>query len=386
VLDNGTGAIKAGFAGEQKPRVHAVSVVGRKKNKASVYETTGKLIDETSTHLYVGNEALDPREDLVLESPLEHGIVKNWDYMEMLWDSVLVEHLNVDPQEHFVLLTEPPMNPREHREKLAEIMFEAFCVPGIYVGMQALMGLYSEGLTTGMVVDIGDGVTHCVPVYEGYAIAHAITRQNLAGRNLTAFLTTLLRERGYVFNTSAQQQQVRLLKEALVYCAERDFEDETNNCSANPGAFEREYELPDGQVVSLGDQRFRVGEVLFQPSLMGSELLPLPDLVLKSYAKCPIDARKAILQNVLLSGGTTLIPNLPQRLKHVMTTKLYDVNNSRAASELRILSPDNRSTCVWRGGSVLGSLSTFGDMVVTFEEYEEVGVNIMHQKNMDVPQ
>eukprot|EP00301_Raphidiophrys_heterophryoidea_P027626 c9743_g1_i2.p1 GENE.c9743_g1_i2~~c9743_g1_i2.p1 ORF type:complete len:386 (+),score=97.91 c9743_g1_i2:77-1159(+) len=290
VIDNGTGAIKAGFAGENRPRVHTVSVVGRKKNKPSVYESTGKLIDETESHLFIGNEALDPTQDLVLESPLEHGIVKNWDHMEMLWDSVFAEHLEVDPQEHFVVVTEPPLNPREHKEKLAEIMFEAFCVPGIYVGMQALLGLYSEGLTTGMVVDIGDGVTHCVPVYEGYAIPHAIMRQNMAGRTLTSFMSTILRERGYVFNTSAQQHQVRMIKESIAYCA-LNFEDETANFEDDPQQFEKSYELPDGQLVTLGDQRFRVGEVLFQPSLIGSELLPLPELLLRSYNKCAIDTR-----------------------------------------------------------------------------------------------
>ncbi|XP_064418444.1 actin-3-like isoform X1 [Latimeria chalumnae] len=363
VIDNGSGLLKAGIAGDTQPRIIYPNMIGIPKSKSSMTQAEQK-------DFYIGEAAQARREDLILKYPVNNGIVVSWDDMEKIWNHVYTTDLEIRPSEKPVLITETPLNPLNNREKMTQLLFETFNVPAMYAAIQAMLALYASGLTTGCVVESGDGVTHTVPIFEGYSLPHAVLRLDLAGRDLTEYLMRILTECGISFQSTAEKEIVKDIKEKICYVAL----DIQADMVKEPTNIQKEFILPDGNVIKVQNQRFRCPETLFAPSNVGMEAPGIHKLCFNSIMKCDIDLRSSFFVNVILSGGSTLFPGIENRLSKELTKMVP------AGSPVTVSAPPDRQMSVWIGGSILSSLLAFQDMWITKSEYKEVGPNIVHRK------
>ncbi|XP_067878799.1 actin-like [Heterodontus francisci] len=325
VMDNGRGCTKAGFVGEESPRA-------------------------------------------LVDAPLGPGAA-DWSALEKLWHHVLRHALRLDPRQHGVLLAEPPLTPKVHRERWAEILFEGFGVPAFYTARQPLLSLYSVGRTTGLVVEAGSAASSVSLVHEGFVLPNATYCLNLAGHLLTMYLRRLLRDAGYYFGWK-DTHLVKHIKEHCCYLAQ-DYQEEI---LWDERDYTAQYRLPDGFTITLKSQRFRCPEALFRPPLVGLQDPGLHILAFKSLQACCEEYRGRFLENVVVCGGTSLLPGFGQRLGAELR-KL----SSRGA-RVEVTAAPYRGISAWVGGSILASLSSFQSLWIPRQQYDEMGPYIIHRK------
>eukprot|EP01038_Epipyxis_sp_PR26KG_P005615 gene5615-7757_t len=400
VIDNGTGYTKMGYAGNVEPQYIIPTVLATKADEGGI---AGKKDGVEDLDFYIGDAAFANSSTYQINYPIRHGLVDNWDNMERMWQRCMFEYLRCDPEEHYVLLTEPPLNPPENREYTAEIMFETFNVPGLYIAVQAVLALAAswakkkdgeERTLTGCVIDSGDGVTHVIPVADGYVIGSCIKHIPLAGRTITSFIQQLMRDRKEPVPAEDSLEVAKRVKEMYSYVCP-DLCKEFAKYDQKPEKFFKTYQglkKTTGQsyVCEVGYERFLGPEVFFNPEIFSSDFItPLPDVVDDAIIKCPIDVRRKLYKNIVLSGGTTLFKDFGRRLqkeiKKITDNRMQQniarlggkvAVNQASAIEVDVISHNLQRYAVWFGGSMLASTPEFYRVCHTKAQYEEEGPRI----------
>lgn len=379
VCDNGTGFVKTGYAGDNFPSLIFPSMIGKPLMRAEEEFKDVELKD-----VMVGDECAKYRSMLETSYPVDNGIVKDWDGMRHLWDYTFFERMKIDPKDHKVLLTEPPMNPTNNKKRMLEHMFEVYGFPKAKVSIQAMLVLFAQGLLTGVVVDSGDGVSHIVPVWEGICPPNLIKRLNVAGRHVTKYLIKLLQVRGYAFNRTADFETVRQIKEKLCYVG-YDMEVEAR-LALDTTTLIKSYELPDGRVIKMDRERYEAPEVLFNPGLLDSDEGGIHEMLFNMIQEADIDLRPHFYKHIVLSGGSTMYPGLPSRLEKEMrdlycTRILKGDQKALKNFKLGIEDPPRRKHMVFLGGSVLaGIMNDRDEFWISKEEWAEEGTRILDKK------
>jgi len=370
VVDIGSSSIKAGFAGEDKPSIMIRSIVGRPKHPRVM---AGGALNDAS--YFVGPKAVEHRGALSLSQVVSRGSVSSWSDLELLWNSLFdnsqPSFLTAKQSEHPLLIAEATLTPRAQRERLAQMLFEQIHVPALYISPSSPLSLYATGRTTGLVLDSGEGVTHATPIYEGFAVPHATLRSDYGGRDVTEWLSLLMRKAGTTLNSAAELETVKDIKESTCFVSQHPSIEEATVADGRFSA--AEYRLPDGQRISVGAERFRAPEILFRPSLAGLECRGVADLVSSSIQRTDLDLRASLFSSIVLAGGSTSTKGFGARL-------LSEMRKNATSSEvkLRIWAPSDRQILTWVGGSILASLGTFKSLWVTKEQFEEEGPRCLH--------
>jgi len=397
VIDNGTGYTKMGYAGNVEPQYITPTVIGTNEGKQQQASNQKKGIEDLD--FYIGDEAIAHSKTYAIFYPVRHGQIENWTHMEYFWEHCIFRYLRCEPEDHYFLLTEPPLNAPENREYTAEIMFETFNVPGLYIAVQAVLALAAswtsrnvkERTLTGTVIDSGDGVTHVIPVAEGYVIGSSIKHIPLAGRDITAFVQQLMRDRAEPIPPAEALEVAKRVKETYSYVCP-DVVKEFQKYDTEPSKWFKEY-IGENSItkkpytVEVGYERFLGPEIFFNPEVFSSEFLtPLPKVVDDTIQTCPIDVRRGLYKNIVLSGGSTMFKDFGKRLQRDIKRSVdYRIKRSEELSggrikavplEVNVISHHMQRYAVWFGGSMLASTPEFYNVCHTKQAYDEIGPSI----------
>lgn len=399
VIDVGTGYTKLGFANNKEPQFIIPSAIAIKESARIGDQNTRRVTKGIEDlDFFIGDEAFDAT-GYSVKYPVRHGLVEDWDLMERFLEQCIFKYLRAEPEDHHFLLTEPPLNTPENREYTAEIMFETFNVPGLYIAVQAVLALAAswasrpveERTLTGIVVDSGDGVTHVIPVAEGYVIGSCIKHIPIAGRNITSFIQSLLREREVGIPPEQSLETAKAIKEKHCYICP-DIAKEFAKYDSEPGKWIRNYTGMNAVTkqpfsVDVGYERFLGPEIFFHPEFSNPDFtIPLSEIVDNVIQNCPIDVRRPLYNNIVLSGGSTMFKDFGRRLqrdiKRSVDTRLRISENLSEGRikpkpiDVSVITHHMQRYAVWFGGSMLAGTPEFYQVCHTKAAYEEYGPGI----------
>ena len=376
VIDNGSGYLKAGYSNQSTPEICIPALVGREvlrygekidiekiketKSKKEQKKLIKQMIKERHLkQIMIGDEVIPFRSLLDLTHPVTEGLITDTEDLYKLWDYAITTKLEIDdPSDKKVIVTEAPLNPIDNKIKICEILFEKMGVGALNIEPQAKCALFYEGVDTGIVLDSGDGCTHCIPVSDGYILQHCIERMDIAGRHITEYMIRLLQKKGYAFNTSADFELVREIKEK--FCFVSCDIDSDRQLERSTSFFNSYYLLPDGSRIHLSDEKFEAPEILFNPGLVGKECCGIAEMLHNSVNKCPIDSRKKLYGSIVLSGANTLFPGFSTRLENEIKNMYKNVQLKQAKEKkikinIDVIDNPNRKYSVFNGAAIIAN-------------------------------
>jgi len=360
VLDIGQFSTKAGYAGEDMPTQTFFTIVGKPKYRQIDYEYAGTKQDE----YYVGDEI----QSIGLYKtfyPINKGTIQDWLSFEKIIDYIFY-NLRVDPSLVNVLFAVHPLFPYGDIKRLFELFLEKYQCNAFYPVLDSMLTLYAGGFQTGLVVEIGDSITRIVPIYEGYKIDHAVRILEISGRTLTKYMEKILGERGFSADSSIRKELVRALKEKACFVS-LDYKEDLKRVEQ----YEKEYSLPDGSTISLSKERFAVPELFFNPTLELEED-SLIEAIMDVIDMCDVDIRADLLNNIFLSGGSSMFPNFKSRMYQELEFEL--ARRKKKNQIIKIIAPRERIFSVWVGGSIVASIPEFQSNWITRAKYFKDGI------------
>jgi actin-related protein len=373
IIDIGTGEVKAGFNGQERPKILFKNQFGEPKyNKIlKQFNKDNKQVKD----IYIGEKCDSCLSALKLRKPVDHGSFTNSEDIIPIFNHIF-SRLKLDSEEiknHPILVSESLQNPSKNRENIASILFDYFEVPKLFFASQPILSLFATSNTTGAILESGEGVTQSCIVYEGYSIPCSFERYDYGGGDVTKYLYTLLQNLGFYFDTSAEYQIVSDIKEQLCFACPTNM---IENIKKN-SEFEKEnYFLPDGNVIKLGEERILPPEILYNPELNGMEFPSFQNMILNSINKVDMELRPKLYESILLSGGNTSIKGTANKV-YSEFKKLISQN-----MKIKIHSPKNPYLLCWIGGNIISGLEIFKKMWITKEEWNDIGENIVHDKTI----
>ncbi|XP_010545133.1 PREDICTED: actin-related protein 7-like [Tarenaya hassleriana] len=331
------------------------------------------IIPSQMKRMLDGSSADNPVFEDVTVNPIERGFIKDWDAMEDLLRFVVYTGIGWEEgNEGHILVTDPLSTPKAIREQLVQLMFETFNVSGFYASEQAVLSLYAVGRISGCTVDIGHGKIDIAPVLEG-AVQHiASKRFELGGADLTKLFVQELGKSNPLMNLN--MSDVEKLKHQYACCAEDEVSyEKTQNCAME------QHTLPDGQVITVGRERYTVGEALFQPSIWGLEEHGIVEELVHIISTVSSENHRQLLENTVLCGGTTSIAGFEARFQKESNLSSSAIRPSLVKPPEYM--PENLAMCsAWVGGAILAKVVFPQNQHVTKADYDETGPSVVHRK------
>ncbi|CAG8478613.1 12920_t:CDS:2 [Acaulospora morrowiae] len=439
VLDVGSAWTRAGYAGEDTPKLvfptsygylpeeettttdgdavmtESSDATGDAENLEPYFPRRRKRPKKHKGSYIIGDAAVTAwRPHMQIKNPLVDGMIQDWDALEEIWDHIFWEdQLDIDPKEHPLFVTEAAWNSRENRETLTELAFEKYQTLAFYVAKNPVLSAFAAGRPTAIVVDCGASSTSCVPVVDGYVLKKGIFRQPIGGDFLSEQIlqqfqssgidviphymiakkslvdpdkpsNKVLRDRPNTTDSYHKFMQMRVIhdfKESVCQVFETSYDELV--ISARPM---KTFEFPDGFNTSFGPQRFNIPEILFSPQrfltqppegIDATSLSGIPEMIFHSINACDIDVRPLLWNNIILTGGTTLLPGFADRINNELSMMMS------GQMKIKIHAPGNtieRKCSSWLGGSILASLGTFHQLWISQKEYNDYGKSIVEKK------